>query len=224
MTVEVTSEDEGAKRFERAMLPFDVFLGYISAELKAERASKMRLYVAQQSLADLPKALKEDLPTPEVVKEAGKGDIYASSLWMGLPPTHTPLHRDPNLNLFVQMAGRKKVRMLRPEDGRRVFEAAKVTATEVDKREEDEAWDGEWLGRGGGKLGSMEGSMRGENMMVGLEGKLTEDMVWANTAHQGDEEMVGIETDLSPGDGLFIPLGWWHSIRGFGDGVNASVR
>jgi hypothetical protein len=35
---------------------------------------------------------------------------------IGHPPTYTPLHRDPNPNIFVQLAGEKVVRLLAPTD------------------------------------------------------------------------------------------------------------
>lgn len=213
-------------------MPFEVFLGWMASgqngmTLDPKSGWTKRLYIAQQSLADLPAPLQEDLPMPEVVREAGKGDIYASSLWMGMPPTHTPLHKDPNPNLFVQMAGKKIVRMLRPDDGRKVFESARMRVAELEKetsRNGDAVWDGGWLGRGGGKIGSMGSGVRGEEIMVGMESVLTEEVVWGEESDEEQmEKMDGIEAELGPGDGLFIPKGWWHSIKGIGKGVNASV-
>jgi len=213
----------------------------MQAQLKCENQSETtRLYIAQHSIADLPPALQADIPAPEYVKLAGKGDVYASSVWMGIPPTHTPLHRDPNPNLFVQMAGAKVVRMLKPEHGRKIFEMARAMIR--NNPAGDREWDGGWMGRGGGKVGSMGVSVRGEEMMVGEEGRLTEEVIWGvdermnarekvvGNNHMGlenkredDEELEGVEARLGPGDGLFIPKGWWHSIKGAGEGVNASV-
>lgn len=59
------------------------------------------LYIAQSNISHLPEPLSQDLPVPDIVKHAGKGDIYNSSIWLGLQPTYTPLHRDPNPNLFL---------------------------------------------------------------------------------------------------------------------------
>ena len=213
----------------------------MQAQVKRENPiDTTRLYVAQHSIADFPPVLQADLPAPEYVKGAGKGDVYASSVWMGIPPTHTPLHRDPNPNLFVQMAGSKVVRMLRPDHGRKVFEMARVMARNNAAGNRD--WDGGWMGRAGSKIGSMGVSVRGEEMMVGEEGRLTEDIVWGGDGgiyvegkvvrnsissfvdkEEHSEELEGVEARLEPGDGLFIPKGWWHSIKGVGQGVNASV-
>ncbi|SMR42636.1 unnamed protein product [Zymoseptoria tritici ST99CH_1A5] len=156
------------------------------------------IYLAQASLSDLPPGLTADLPTPSLILEADKGDIYSSSIWLGLAPTYTPLHRDPNPNLFVQLAGKKVVRLFRPNDGSNIFDRVQE--------------------RIGGRASA---SMRGEEMMHGREKEVLEDVVWGGRS-EGDEECW--EAELASGDGLFIPKGWWHSIRGVGSGMTGSVN
>jgi hypothetical protein len=157
-----------------------------------------KIYIAQASLADLPKGMRDDLPTPELVLKAGKGDVYDSSLWLGQAPTYTPLHRDPNPNLFVQLAGRKVVRLYEPRAGNAVF--SKVQ---------------EQIG------GSASATMRGEEMMQGEEKELLEKEVWSD----GQDTIGGAwEAELDAGDALFIPKGWWHSVKGLGEGINGSVN
>jgi hypothetical protein len=196
--LELTKTDEAGKTtFERFEGPFSLLLEYVTGE----ETSKSRLYLAQRSLADLPQALQDDLPTPEILKQFGKGDIYASSLWMGRAPTRTPLHRDPNPNLFVQLAGRKIVRMMGPHVGREMYERARAG------------------------LGGSQGlaNMRGEEMMQGKELEALESAVWDNKTENMGDTTVGIEVELKKGDGLYIPLGWWHAVRGTGKGPNVSV-
>jgi hypothetical protein len=157
-----------------------------------------KIYIAQASLADLPKSMRDDFPTPELVLKAGKGDVYDSSLWLGQAPTYTPLHRDPNPNLFVQLAGRKVVRLYEPRAGNAVF--SKVQ---------------EQIG------GSASATMRGEEMMQGEEKELLEKEVWSD----GLDTIGGAwEAELDAGDALFIPKGWWHSVKGLGEGMNGSVN
>jgi hypothetical protein len=181
-----------ARTFERFEAPLSLLLTHMTGPPTPD----LRIYLAQHSLADLPHSLQADLPTPTLLSKLGRGDIYASSLWMGRPPTRTPLHRDPNPNLFVQLAGQKVVRLMRPEIGRAVYERARLRAG------------------GGGRA-----NMRGEEMMVGDEMQALEEAVW----DEQDEAMQGVEARLSAGDGLYIPLGWWHAVRGIGTGANASV-
>jgi hypothetical protein len=178
--------------FERFEAPLSLLL----AHMTGPPTPYLRIYLAQHSLADLPTALQADLPTPALLTKLGRGDIYASSLWMGRPPTRTPLHRDPNPNLFVQLAGQKVIRLLSPKIGRGVYERAKLRAG------------------GGGRA-----NLRGEEMMVGDEMQALEEAVW----DAQDEGAEGVEAQLSAGDGLYIPLGWWHAVRGIGEGANASV-
>lgn len=157
-----------------------------------------RIYIAQASLADLPREMRADLPTPELVLKTGKGDVYDSSMWLGQAPTYTPLHRDPNPNLFVQLAGKKLVRLYAPRTGNAVF--SKVQ---------------EMIG------GSASATMRGEEMMQGQEKELLEEEVWGDA----DDAVDGAwQAELDAGDAMFIPKGWWHSIKGVGESINGSVN
>lgn len=178
--------------FERFEAPLSLLLTHMTGPPTPD----LRIYLAQHSLADLPAGLQADVPTPSIITKLGRGDIYASSLWMGRPPTRTPLHRDPNPNLFVQLAGQKVVRLMRPDVGRGVYERARLKA---------------------GSAG--RANMRGEEMMAGTENQALEAAVWDGQ----DETIEGVEAQLSAGDGLYIPLGWWHAVRGNGAGANASV-
>ena len=184
--------------FQRAEVPFYIFLKWTKS---TTLETSERLYLAQASLASLPEALKVDFPTPEIVAKAGNGDIYDTNIWMGIPPTFTPLHRDPNPNLFVQLAGHKIVRILPPEMGDKVF-------AQVQNE----------LGRSG------SAAFRGEDMMKGEEKRLLEEQVWNDTSILDEAGEVGYEARVGRGDGLFIPKGWWHSVKGVGEGITGSVN
>ncbi|KXL42082.1 hypothetical protein M433DRAFT_157264 [Acidomyces richmondensis BFW] len=158
-----------------------------------------RVYLAQAPLEDLPQALRDDVPIPDLVKQSGKGDVYGSSLWLGQAPTYTPLHRDPNPNLFVQLAGKKVIRLFRPDVGQDIF-------AEVQER----------VG------GSAIPTMRGNEMMQGSEKKMLEEEVWGFKDSRWRKE--GWEAELGPGDAMFIPKAWWHSVKGVGVGINGSVN
>ena len=195
-TPSAVNRDEDS--FQRAEVPFYIFLEWTKS---ATVETSERLYLAQASFASLPEALRIDLPTPEIVAKSGTGDIYDTNIWMGIPPTYTPLHRDPNPNLFVQLAGHKIVRIMPPEMGDKVF--AQVQSA---------------LGRSGSAV------FRGENMMKGEEKRLLEDQVWNDTSPQEEVGEVGLEAHVGRGDGLFIPKGWWHSVKGVGEGITGSVN
>ncbi|MCJ1475615.1 hypothetical protein MMC13_004278 [Lambiella insularis] len=185
------------RAFIRSHAPLSLFLEWMK---HADAATDNRFYLAQASLHDLPKALQDDFPAPAIVTTAGRGDVYATNLWIGLPPTYTPLHRDPNPNLFVQLAGSKRVRLLGPEVGQSLFDRVQSLL----------------------KTGS-SGKFRGDEMMQGREKELLEEEVWASKSSQRKKDF-GYEAQIEAGDALFIPNGWWHSIKGTGEGVTASVN
>lgn len=165
----------------------------------SKRLSTLELYIAQSLLSDLPQPLQDDLRTPELVRRAGKGDVYSSSIWLGTEPTYTPLHRDPNPNLFCQLCGSKSLRILPPAIGERLYFEVQVKIRQ----------------HGNSRIRTTE-------MMEGDERAALYDAVWSN------DELVELllETELGPGDALFIPDGWWHSVKSTGtDGqLNGSAN
>ena len=183
--------------FQRAEAPFSIFLQWAG---QADADSPKRLYVAQASLDRLPKPLQDDLPTPELVAQAGSGDVYDASIWLGVAPTYTPLHRDPNPNLYLQLAGHKVARLLQPEAGQSIF--ATVQAA----------------------LGTNSSSrFRGDEMMRGQEKDILEAEIWHGRTPVRSGDIGGFEADLESGEVLFIPQGWWHSVKSIGKGHTASV-
>jgi hypothetical protein len=205
-----TTPNGETKEFRRFEGPLGLFLRWQEERLLKEpdegsnASTQQSLYISQTPLEDLPEALRQELRAPDIVRQAGRGDVYASSIWMGVPPTRTPLHRDPNPNLFLQLAGNKTIRILPPAAGHDIFEAVRRA-----------------IGEGG--IDSA-GRIRGEEMMAGEEGRLLEELVWSAEADAIEDHAIGFEANLSgPGDAVFIPKGWWHAVRGTGTGINASV-
>ena len=191
-----SNRTNGSGKFERVEMPFSLFAEMIG---RLGPSHNHNLYVAQCPIASLPSQLRADVPAPKVVRETGRGDVYDSSIWIGRAPTFTPLHKDPNPNFFFQMAGEKNVRLFEPHVGAGIFHEIR-----------------RYLG------GNSNASFRGEEMMQGQERQLLEDLVWNGVNPAVDEQAV--EVRLEPCDALFIPKGWWHSIKGTGTGINGSVR
>ena len=198
----VSKENETS--FVRQEAPFSLFLEWAEGALAGK--ANDRLYLAQVSMPDLPAPMRQDVPTPQLVKHLGKGDVYDSSIWLGVAPTFTPLHRDPNPNLFVQLAGQKTIRLFAKETGDQIFEDIRRI-----------------LGTGG------SAAIRGEEMMQGKEKALLEKLVWEDdddieAEGTSTQKPFGFEASLGVGDALFIPKGFWHSVKGVGNGVTGSVR
>lgn len=210
------AKDDEKPRLIRLEAPLALFLAAVAYNSSLARAGSSQspqpitqLYIAQASLSDLPPALKDDVPAPDLVKHAGRGDVYDASLWLGLEPTYTPWHRDPNPNLFCQLASSKIVRLMAPSGGERIF---REVQTELMKRRQ-------------GQSSSTHASsrIRGEEMMQGPERELLHSAVWEDG--QKDSGTMH-EAHLGAGDMLFIPKGWWHSVKSVhGDGrLNSSVN
>lgn len=74
-----------------------------------------RIYLAQFPLFERIPELARDVTTPLVQAILSEGDVYNTSTWIGKQSV-TPLHHDPRAltNLFVQICGRKEIRMLPP--------------------------------------------------------------------------------------------------------------
>ncbi|KAG6014701.1 hypothetical protein E4U43_006238 [Claviceps pusilla] len=159
----------------------------------------LQLYIAQSPLSDLPQPLQNDIRAPELVRRTGKGDIYNSSIWLGTEPTYTPLHRDPNPNLFCQLWSRKVVRLLPPSTGDRLF-------FEVQEQVQQQG----------------NSRIRTADMMQGKERPVLHDAIWENESPPDDM----CEAELEAGDALFIPEGWWHSVKSMqsNGSLNASVN
>ncbi|KAL3420631.1 JmjC domain-containing protein [Phlyctema vagabunda] len=192
------AQEKPTPRFCRFNAPLSLFLKAFEPR-SADIPQIKHLYIAQAQISELPHQLRDDLPTPELVKKAGKGDIYDTSIWMGLQPTYTPLHKDPNPNLFIQIANSKTVRLYSPTIGASIFREAQA-----------------YIGA------SSSASFRGTEMMQGSEKEVLEEIVWGSST-----SVHGMEVVLNPGDALFIPKGWWHSIKSHDSGmreVNASVN
>lgn len=192
-------QDGHADMFHRADAPFGLFLAWAE---NATTETSDRFYLAQAPLSSFPTILQADIPTPtDLLRKVGKGDIYDTNIWMGFPPTYTPLHRDPNPNLLVQLAGSKVLRILSPNDGLKIFVQTEKFI--------------------GNETGSAK--FRGDEMMKGKEKRLLEARIWDDEKINRNGLGVGYEARLECGDGIYIPQGWWHSVKGVGNGITASV-
>ena len=201
LPIEITTSVDGGKiLFDRHFLPLRFFLESLG---QGDNASKVRLYLAQCQISELPRPLQDDVPTPDLVLHAGKGDVYDANVWIGKVPTYTPLHRDPNPNFFVQLAGAKKVRLYPPDVGASIFQLVQQKLRQP----------------------SQSGIFRGEEMMQGEERKALEDIVWKqNEIENEGYQSFCQEITIERGEALFIPKGWWHSLKGIGQGMNGSAN
>lgn len=196
---EVTQSTQSGEisKFDRISLPLASFIRILNLpqpELKAKDPIPS-LYLAQSTP---PVFLSKDTPVPNYIKKVGKNDSYGAALWLGTTPTLTPLHRDPNPNLLVQLSGKKILRLVEPKIGNGLME----------------------LARGAGKL-------QDESIMSGQIREKLDLLIWGNpfganglarvVEEQKDydrwEAMKDsmYEATIGEGDAIFIPTGWYVS-------------
>ena len=179
--LEHTSPSNGT--FDRLEVPLSFYLQYLSSPPPSNGDT---LYLAQ---FPPPASLASAVPPPPTIASL----FSHSSLWLGITPTTTPLHRDPDDNLLYQLAGSKRIRLLAPNEGQALLDGV---------REE---------------TGGRAGRMRGDEMMrpgPGGERDALEKAVWEAPSGSLEEGGWMWEGQLERGDALFIPRGWWHAVRG----------
>ena len=205
LTTNTTTTSPPTKTFHRTEAPLTLWLNWTNLILSPHQSTSTtpttptttttspgqpqpQLYLAQAPLSSLPRTLQADLPTPTILHSSSSDNytIQATSIWLGIAPTHTPLHRDPDANLFVQLAGRKKIRMVPPGVGERLFTAA---AAAVNKEEEEGGSKEESSSSSlsptslsssleQARLIGNKGRIRGEEMMTSAQTAILESWIW----------------------------------------------
>ncbi|KAJ1333700.1 [protein]-arginine 3-hydroxylase [Microdochium nivale] len=130
--------------------------------------------------------------------------------WFGPPGTITPLHTDPYHNILAQVVGRKYVRLYSPAETGRMQGRGRENGVEMSNTS---IFD----------VGVLEGwDEPGEQCVGGAEDRGEEDedeqkqasLVARDVMVAAFREIPFVECILEPGDVLYIPIGWWHYVRG----------
>lgn len=186
-----------------------------SSDLLPEKDNTQIAYLAQHPLfLQLPR-LRQDILIPDLCYTAPPShptdpsqdqpelDSPQLNAWFGPPGTITPLHTDPYHNLLVQVVGRKYVRLYGPEQTVRMRPRGKEGGVEMGNTSQVdvgvvEGWD------------KLEGEDE-ERVNSGDEGgRENSEMGW----EEDFKKVPFVDCILEPGDTLYIPIGWWHYVRG----------
>jgi lysine-specific demethylase 8 len=194
------------------------------------KARKRTGYLAQHPLLTHLPALRNDILVPDLCytappphptdpaqnqpELAGGPQLNA---WLGPAGTITPLHTDPYHNLLAQVVGRKYVRLYAPWAGTNGTNNSRGGVMRARGKEGGvemgntsswdvgvlEGWDSPPLSGGGDEEEEEGGDGEGEGKRMQKE--------------EGEEEFKKVEyldCVLGEGDVLYIPIGWWHYVRG----------
>ena len=208
-------------------------------------------YLAQHQLFDQLPQLRNDILIPDHCytappphptdpsQDQPELDAPLLNAWLGPPGTITPLHTDPYHNLLAQVVGRKYVRLYSPLEGAAGSMRARGREGGVEMGNTSawdvgvlEGWDPDPMaaaaadtsteveeegGGGGGGHGSGRGERKEEGGIAAA----------AAAAADGEAHRFGevpfVDCILEPGDTLYVPIGWWHYVRGLSVSFSVSL-
>ncbi|KAI0404605.1 hypothetical protein F4802DRAFT_566672 [Xylaria palmicola] len=118
--------------------------------------------------------------------------------WFGPPGTISPLHNDPYHNVLAQVVGRKYVRLYSPLETARLAARGKENGVEM------------------GNTSMLDvGALEGWDCVPGDEEEEPSAQAGGNGVDaEAFRAAPFVDCILEPGDTLYIPIGWWHYVRG----------
>eukprot|EP00928_Gymnodinium_smaydae_P099799 TRINITY_DN9626_c1_g1_i1.p1 TRINITY_DN9626_c1_g1~~TRINITY_DN9626_c1_g1_i1.p1 ORF type:complete len:354 (-),score=60.55 TRINITY_DN9626_c1_g1_i1:39-1100(-) len=209
-TVPIELRDKEERLTEKLMLLRE----FVEQRLLSASADGETAYLAQHDLfAQIP-ALKDGIKTPVYCGN----ELSVVNAWLGTGGTVTRAHYDSYDNIFVQLTGRKYVRLIAPDQGHLMYRVTRNSKKPVKRARLDSAG----TSAHGASTAAEEVAEANDELAQGNMSAVPNLETYDREKFPLLAEAAYSEVVLDAGDALYIPAGHWHYVRSLSTSFSVS--